>query len=631
MNIMTKIKKIIIISFITLNIFPFFSITNKADSSSILDITEIDITNFFNLTVLNEFEVKIDMIQYYSFNKTFIRNMSNVNEFYSKEIPLGINISLDNGKFIRTDEVKAETSQGNLKIISINDSTLITESINEILKLNDSIFFKLSYYCTGIIWGVSSINLFRIPINIHLLSRNISNQQLNVKIALPYKSEISKNQEKYITFYGYSLGNAVSSDENFIDKMLSSNPLTIFFSKNQIGTEVTLFPFIDYYFSEIPKIIINCSQELNIIDSRIIENMMICNKGNRTLYLAYNESKSNFPFYTIINEAEIQNYVYTNLIPSTNGSYYNLYSGKKISINPEKKDCSIFKWNKSSFPFESYEISDFRQMKIPLNSTKSISFLVNFNLDLDTMNLFEVDQQQSYYSIIPTIIKIPPIFGENSELIKEQSYIRFSEFNKDASGVRFLIDIVPKEFHGNLNMSIYRLYSSWCSAGTNKIIKNSSSYYTLQGTDFTVDTLQNEITINYFIKYSTKQEIQWACYGLWLFTPFLILGPLLSLPKSKNQTKKYIKLIIFIGILATIIFTSLQIRPNGYPFTFFDSVIILEIFFCGMIYSKKDKIIKKPICPNCGTNTYVRKRITKKPKWICDKCKFEFETNRRFR
>ena len=227
------------------------------------------------------------------------------------------------------------------------------------------------------------------------------------------------------------MGNAVSSDENFIDKMISGNPLTIFFSKNQIGTEVTLFPFIDYYFSEIPKIIINCSQELNIIDSRIIENMMISNKGNRTLYLAYNESKSNFPFYTIINEAEIQNYVYTNLIPSTNGSYYNLYSGKKISINPEKKDCSIFKWNKSSFPFESYEISDFRQMKIPLNSTKSISFLVNFNLDLDTMNLFEVDQQQSYYSIIPTIIKIPPIFGENSELIKEQSYIRFSEFNRN--------------------------------------------------------------------------------------------------------------------------------------------------------------------------------------------------------
>lgn len=219
MKIIIKIKKLIIITFITLNILPFFPITNKADSSSISDIPIIDIKNYFNLTVLNEFEVKIDMIECYSFNKTFIKNMSNVNESYSKEIPLGVNISLNNGKFIRIDEAKAETSRGNLKIISINDSVLVTESINEILKLNDTIFFKLSYYSTGIIWAVPSINLFRIPIEIHLLSKNISNQQLNVKITLPYKSEISNNQEKYITFYGYSLGNAVSSNESFINKI----------------------------------------------------------------------------------------------------------------------------------------------------------------------------------------------------------------------------------------------------------------------------------------------------------------------------------------------------------------------------------------------------------------------------
>jgi len=245
-------------------------------------------------------------------------------------------------------------------------------------------------------------------------------------------------------------------------------------------------------------------------------------------------------------------------------------------------------------------------MKIPFNSTKPISFLVDFNLDLDIMSLFEVDKQQSYYTIVPTIIKIPPIFSVNLELIEDQSYIKFSEFNKDASGVRLLIDIIPKEFHKNLNMSIYRLYSSWCSAETNKIIQDSSSYYTFQGTHFEVDTLQNEITINYYIKYSTKSEIQFRCIVILFITPFLFIGCLL--PKERYKTIKFFSIF---GIIGEVFYTLLEIRPYYYPINIFDIIILLEIILITLFYFIYKKITKTPICPKCNTNTNVRKRKIK--------------------
>ena len=81
------------------------------------------------------------------------------------------------------------------------------------------------------------------------------------------------------------------------------------------------------------------------------ESLMIENNNNHSLFLAYNDSLSEEPFYTIISEDEIDNYDTTYIFPPTNGSLYNLYNNKKISTNIEKKDLSLLGHGKFSFPF----------------------------------------------------------------------------------------------------------------------------------------------------------------------------------------------------------------------------------------------------------------------------------------
>ena len=230
-----KNSKILIIVLIILFLSNLFSIFSYADSNEKYDIIpKIDSILEVNLTIIDEFQAKIDMTHYYSYNKTYQKQFTNNTNRFNETVNLGVKLSLNNSGFIRFEEAFAETSFGEMKIISLNESVLETEEMIYNLSENDTVFYRISYYITGFAWGIPEINFIRIPSNFNLYNKNVCNQELKLKIMLPYESKINKNQEKYITFYGYSLEDSQDLEENFIDRMLSGNPLTLFYSKNQV-------------------------------------------------------------------------------------------------------------------------------------------------------------------------------------------------------------------------------------------------------------------------------------------------------------------------------------------------------------------------------------------------------------
>lgn len=636
-----KISKYIIYSLIAIFIIPLFSNFNYVESYEGYDIVpEIDSIMYINLTVIDEFQAKVVMTHFYSFNKTYLNDFSNNINSLNKTINLGVKISLNNSGFIRTDEAIAKTSLGEMKIIFFNESILETEQINTSLLENETIFYKITYYITGFAWGIPSINYIRIPLNFNLNNENICDQQLNLKITLPYNSKINENDEKYISFFGYPLYDTYQMNENFIDKMLSGEPLILFFSNKHIGTELSLFPYIDYYTSNVPKITLKYDHEFDIDNYRINENLKIKNRNVFPLYLLESYTSEGCPYYTIINSSEKRNYDDVFELSPSNGSFNKEYNNK-IPLDYKLIDRSFFGWGKRSFPFERYELSHNIPYKINFNSDSLISYFVDYNLEIIKDNIFQIDQESSYYSIVPTIIYIPPIFDDKSELIKDRTYYGITKFdtklNDNVNGMRILLDLVPKEFNKDCNYSVYRLYSTWCNAESKKIQDQTNDYYIFEKSDFEVDNLQNEITIYYHIEYYTEsvyKNIFYLMFAVAIILPILVLvGDGLTLIKKKRHNK-IVLLAIFITEPLIIFVTCVTIQPKEIPmlslFTIIPLIVSIVSIFIGyiiLLVLYKIHKNKKPLCPKCKKRSKVRERSTKTKKWICDRCKIEFNAD----
>jgi len=449
-----------------------------------------------------------------------------------------------------------------------------------------------------------------------LINNNVSNQELNIKFELPFKSSIDINDKKYISFFGYRLEDLKEFNEKFIDEMLSGNPLIVSFNKKQIGTELSLFPYIDYYISDVPNIILRYEHEYDIINNRLQENIMIKNRKNYSLHFAkkYNESGL---CYSLIDEDEIENYDETYLIPPTSGSYYDFdFIEEEIDFN--KRDISIFGLGQHSFPFESYEIKDSKIMRINFDSKEPITFIVNFNLNAKKMNLFDFNIKKSYYKLSPTCIRIPPLFDETNKLIHPGEDVKISDFEEDVNGARILLDIVPKEFNKDINKSIYRLYSTWFTAETHKINNNNyPDFVSFDDTNFEISISQKEITIYYHFIYSTKNYLIFIWLLYLIFTPFSIF--LINRYYYRKKRNRYFSIMASFGILITYI----PQRPYGFTLTLFD-IIGLEIIIIVFGFILHWKLTIK-VCPKCGKSSKVYLRKTMTPKYRCYNCDSVFD------
>lgn len=631
---MKNILKILIFILLISQLICVKSYGNDSDSIIYNEVEEIDSTIYYNYTIKNEFVAKVEITHYFSINKTYADNFILNPETYQKNMSLGFNISSNNDIFIDLNSTTAIYSYGDLKITTSNKSTLRTEEISYNLTLNETIFYKIIFNTTGFCGGIylnnteipteiSSI-MNRITFKIYIFNKNPSNQKVFINIILPYKSQIAESNDKYIYFFGYPLKDTRQLDEDFIDKMISGNPLTLFFYKSQIGTNLSIFPYIDYYVANEPNITLKYFHEFDILNNKIIETLHVKNRYNNTLYLANYNPDSDFPYYTFINEDEADPNNENFFIPITKNSWYSLYN-HKIDLNFTVNDQSLFEFGKASYPFESYKLNTSTKRRINIGSNKKLPFFVNYNLDLKTLDIFDIDQTESFYTIYPTILEIPEIFDENINPIWPKTYWLFSNFTKPVNdftgvnGVRLIVDLHPKENNNGSNYSFYRMYSTWCDFVTKKIIDCNSDTFSFDSANFKIDSLQNEVTINTHFKLTTKTSVLLKCIFLWVLIFFIIFAGL-----SVNYKYKYGKIITYIAVIGSCLIFLFE-RPANYPPSIFDFGIFSSIFLGVITYFTLKKRKSKPVCPKCHKKSKVRYRKMKKPHWICDGCKHKFE------
>ena len=589
-NLMTEnankpaILAVLILFLIILSVVP-----SNADSSSLPILnTRINVT----LTAINDSDLHIDIVKFVTLNESVLRNTSDPDKLslLRVNVPLGFSMRSNLIKYIKKDSIKTESSVGILKIKSLNNSELIIEESIYPLSVGELIFSRISFNLDGFLIHNQNIHLTRIPIVFGLFDQDNSFKEMNIKIILPYSTKISEDKQKYIYFFGYPLEN-IDQISNF--NVLADDPLTLLFSKIQTGTKLSFFPYIDYYSIDIPKIILDYNHKYDIINERIKESLDIKNNYNQSLfYVTFEEDGQQY--YKIIGLDDDDNYEKPYDLQPTK-EYVTLHTGKEIPLDFSKKSCAVFGWNNILFPFECYEIDDSRIMTVDFETNQPLSFFVKYDLDINKMDLFEINQEESYYCISPTKCETPLVININNTAFYQPRIL-------DVSKAGFVC-----QNSGQFLMMTYddiRYYSTVFNAEKKSVIDSSGDSYSFNESNFVINIPHNEITINYHLKYSTKSiyKLYLAILMVWIaFTGYITM-----------KLEKY-KELSFIAGAAGYFYTLLQIHPEGYPIMTLFNIIPVLLVSSLILLHFRSKVWKKSL----HITSYlwsIRKRLKRNPK-----------------
>ena len=568
---MTKnANKPAILASITLFLIILSVVPSNADSSSLPIVnTGMNVT----LTVINDSDLHIDAVKFFTLNESALRKTYDSDDLslVRVDVPLGFSFHSNMIKYIKNDSIETDSSIGILKIKSLNDCELIIEEPIYSLSVGELVFSRISCRMDGVLIHDQSIHLTRIPIFFGLSDLDNSFKEMNIKIILQYSTKICEDKQKYIYFIGYPLEN-IDQVVNF--NVLSDDPLTLLFSKNQVGTNLSFIPYVDYYSIENPKIILDYDHEYDIRNERIEESLDIKNNYNQSLfYVTFEEDGQQH--YKIIGLDDDSNYEKPYDLQPTKG-YVTLHTGKEIPLDFSKKSCAVFGWNKILFPFECYEIDDSRIMTVDFETNQPLSFFVKYDLDINKMDLFEINQEESYYCISPTKCETPLVININNTAFYQPRIL-------DVSKAGFVC-----QNSGQFLMMTYddiRYYSTVFNAEKKSVIDSSGDSYSFNESNFVINIPHNEITINYHLKYSTKSiyKFYFAILMVWIvFTGYITM-----------KVEKY-KGLSFIAGTTGYLYTLLQIHPEGYPLmTLFNIIPVLLVLSLILLHfrSKVRKIL----------------------------------------
>ena len=201
--------------------------------------------------------------------------------------------------------------------------------------------------------------------------------------------------------------------------------------------------------------------------------------------------------------------------------------------------------------------------------------LCQYDLDINKMDLFEINQEESYYCISPTKCETPLVININNTAFYQPIILDVSKagFVCQNSGQYFM-----------LTNDDIRYYSTVFDAEKKSVIDSSGDSYSFNESNFVINIPHNEITINYHLKYSTKPKYK-LLFMILMFC--ILLTGLITI-----QVEKYNQL-PFIVSMAGYFIILLQIHPEGYPLMTLFNIIPVLLVSSLILLHFRSKVWKK--------------------------------------